>query len=76
VLCPSCGFAGEEGLFAQGCPVCGYNTAKTGGKNSVAPGSSRTAKSPRQEAAALPGWVYVLTVLALAGVLAALFFNI
>lgn len=24
VLCPRCGFSGEESLFARGCPSCGY----------------------------------------------------
>jgi hypothetical protein len=34
VLCPVCGFSGEERLFAAGCPVCGHAAA---GPDSAAP---------------------------------------
>ncbi|MDR0486871.1 MAG: zinc-ribbon domain-containing protein, partial [Treponema sp.] len=27
VRCPSCGYSGEEKLFANGCPKCGYSAS-------------------------------------------------
>jgi predicted RNA-binding Zn-ribbon protein involved in translation (DUF1610 family) len=68
VLCPACGFSGEEALFSGGCPVCGYSAAS---------GTAPERTPPEREAAGkLPLWVYVLTGLALLGVIAALFFSI
>jgi predicted RNA-binding Zn-ribbon protein involved in translation (DUF1610 family) len=68
ILCPSCGFSGEEFLFDKGCPLCGYS----------APGSTSPEKPKKagsgEAAGALPWWVYALTLLALAGVLAGIFF--
>ncbi|MDR0389970.1 MAG: zinc ribbon domain-containing protein [Spirochaetaceae bacterium] len=70
ILCPSCGFSGEEFLFDQGCPVCGYSAP--GGKPVNAPANTN-GRHPRKSkpSGALPWWVYALTVLALLGVLAA-----
>lgn len=78
VRCPQCGFSGEEGLFKKGCPVCGYCTADgAGGTNGTngTPGRSagpeRTGK-PLVPAGKLPLWVYVIALLALGAVAAAL----
>jgi hypothetical protein len=70
VKCPGCGFVGEEGLFKAGCPVCGYSAvpAKEGGGQSTGP--SAPAKRP---AGALPLWVYLITLIALSLVGAALY---
>ncbi|MDR1178146.1 MAG: zinc ribbon domain-containing protein [Spirochaetaceae bacterium] len=78
ILCPSCGFSGGEFLFDKGCPVCGYSAPESGGQGSTSPGSGGAGKSKKaasgEAAGALPWWVYALTALALAGVLAGLFF--
>jgi predicted RNA-binding Zn-ribbon protein involved in translation (DUF1610 family) len=68
ILCPSCGFSGEEFLFDRGCPVCGYSTPEK-------PGSAKPSRSRTGEAAgALPWWVYALTLCAFLAVAAAFFF--
>ncbi|GHV77481.1 hypothetical protein AGMMS49942_23020 [Spirochaetia bacterium] len=61
ILCPACGFKGEERLFSAGCPSCGYTS-----KHEKAP-------PPRFVAGDLPVWAYVLAILAFVGVLALLF---
>lgn len=63
VRCPSCGFAGREDLFAEGCPVCGYSSTS-------AP-SPRRGPSDAPAAPPLPFWVYLLTLAALAAAFAA-----
>jgi rRNA maturation protein Nop10 len=71
VKCPGCGFVGEEELFKEGCPVCGYSTApakESGGQSWAGP--SAAAKRP---AGSLPFWVYLVTLLALFLVGAALY---
>jgi predicted RNA-binding Zn-ribbon protein involved in translation (DUF1610 family) len=70
VRCPSCDFVGEEYLFASGCPVCGYSAPA--GPAGPAPGADPPPLK-REAAGALPFWVYVLTALALLGVIALLF---
>jgi len=68
VLCPSCGFSGEETFFKGGCPVCGYSA----GNNTIGP-SSNFPESKRP-AGALPFWVYILTAAVFTAIIAALFF--
>ncbi|MDR2073500.1 MAG: hypothetical protein LBP60_08730 [Spirochaetaceae bacterium] len=73
VRCPQCGFSGEESLFTQGCPGCGYcaPVPKPG------EGSAWPDAGPRPVAAGkLPPWVYILAGLALAAVAGALLFLI
>jgi hypothetical protein len=61
VRCPACGFTGEEGLFRDGCPVCGYSTAP-GGK----PLPQTTGKKEHPiPAGDLPLWVYLTAIGAL-----------
>jgi uncharacterized membrane protein YvbJ len=74
VLCPACGFKGEERLFAAGCPVCGYTAAAP--KPNVTRRQSEPGKGrpPQVAAGALPVWAYVLAVLAFAGVLGLLLY--
>ncbi|MDR1429829.1 MAG: zinc-ribbon domain-containing protein [Spirochaetaceae bacterium] len=71
ILCPSCGFSGEEFLFDQGCPVCGYSAPGRSGPEKPKKAKSGEAAGPREAMGALPWWVYVLTALALAGMFAA-----
>jgi hypothetical protein len=64
VLCPSCGFAGDPGLFTGGCPVCGYSAPPPG----PVPRAGKEKPPKTVAAGALPWWVYLLTVLALLAV--------
>lgn len=36
VRCPACGFQGENKLFAEGCPVCGYSASGASAKTPAA----------------------------------------
>jgi predicted RNA-binding Zn-ribbon protein involved in translation (DUF1610 family) len=64
VRCPACGFSGEERIFAKGCPACGYSATPGG----MQPGRRKAPIDP------LPYWVYVVSIIALLCVFAALFF--
>jgi predicted RNA-binding Zn-ribbon protein involved in translation (DUF1610 family) len=55
VRCPNCNFTGEESLFKDGCPICGYTPGKT-------PPGAKAGKDNRYEA--LPLWVYIVSGLA------------
>jgi predicted RNA-binding Zn-ribbon protein involved in translation (DUF1610 family) len=71
VRCPNCSFSGEEGLFRDGCPVCGYS----------APAGVRLIPFPREKekryiAGSLPLWVYLTAILALFLVIGALVFHL
>jgi predicted RNA-binding Zn-ribbon protein involved in translation (DUF1610 family) len=67
VRCPNCGFTGEEGLFSQGCPACGYAALPE------PPEERGTPSKGKKTAGSLPLWVYILTALGFLGVFAALF---
>jgi hypothetical protein len=72
ILCPSCGFSGEEFLFDRGCPVCGYSSSGKGAEKTGTRGPGRIGGSKKRNgdaAGALPWWVYVLTALAVSAVL-------
>jgi Zn finger protein HypA/HybF involved in hydrogenase expression len=62
IRCPACGFSGEEKLFDNGCPQCGYQVlpGKGGHRSSVRRGHKKTAYASTTEGA-LPAWVYFLT---------------
>jgi len=64
VRCPSCGLVGEEALFSNGCPSCGYSAPH--GKETVAPNPEREIHRP------LPFWAVFLTVGILAFILSIL----
>ena len=74
VLCPSCGFTGEETLFKGGCPVCGYSSKAEGGRGG--PFNAGYFPETKKSAGPLPFWVYILTVAAFTAVMAALFFTV
>ncbi|GHV69831.1 hypothetical protein AGMMS49928_14190 [Spirochaetia bacterium] len=64
IRCPKCGFTGDDELFKDGCPACGYSAA--GGKG-------RTARKQEwQKSGALPLWVYFLTAAIIAALCAVL----
>jgi hypothetical protein len=68
IRCPSCGFTGEEALFREGCPVCGYGAP-------APPAQGRREKPDKPiPAGALPPWVYILSAAALAAVVGGLLF--
>jgi predicted RNA-binding Zn-ribbon protein involved in translation (DUF1610 family) len=69
VRCPSCGFTGEEALFTQGCPVCGYTVPAGAGR----PLKDGGGKGKWAGGGALPLWIYLLTALFFAGVCVFLF---
>ncbi|WP_010253679.1 zinc ribbon domain-containing protein [Treponema primitia] len=69
ILCPACGFEGEEQLFSAGCPVCGYTADSSGNTPVPKPGKPSPPKFP---AGSLPLWAYVLAILAFVAVLAIL----
>ncbi|MDR2070885.1 MAG: hypothetical protein LBP81_05670 [Treponema sp.] len=71
VRCPSCGFTGEEALFNQGCPVCGYTIPAGSGQ----PAKGRTGQNEGEGAAAgaPPLWVYLLAAIFFIGVCSILF---
>ncbi|MDR2738499.1 MAG: zinc-ribbon domain-containing protein [Treponema sp.] len=66
ILCPACGFQGEESLFSAGCPVCGYTADSSEKTPAPKPRKNPPSKFP---AGSLPIWAYVLAVLAFAAVL-------
>jgi predicted amidophosphoribosyltransferase len=67
ILCPACGFAGEERLFSAGCPVCGYTAG------SPDPKPKKQQPTPQKIAAGSPpAWAYILAILAFVGVVALL----
>ena len=79
VLCPSCGFAGEEALFRNGCPVCGYSTRESGNSslNGLADNSIVPLEFPdKKPSGPLPLWVYILTAAVFTAIMAALFITI
>jgi len=71
VRCPKCGFSGEDKLFENGCPACGYST--TGGTPKKPRKKPKAKKQPPPEEP-LPAGVYVLTIIALIIVVALLSF--
>jgi uncharacterized membrane protein YvbJ len=66
VLCPQCGFTGEEFLFKDGCPECGYCAPPAG--NTPDRPLERRQGFAKVRAGKLPLWVYVLTAAALLAV--------
>jgi len=68
VRCPACGFTGEETLFREGCPVCGYSTT-TGNNRGVK-------ESEKASGGGLPLWVYILTSAVFTALMAALFLRL
>jgi uncharacterized membrane protein YvbJ len=75
VRCPYCGFVGEEALFSNGCPSCGYSTspANAAGKGEV---KAKKKKKEAEPVVGLPLWVYILTSAIFTAVLAALMFRV
>jgi uncharacterized membrane protein YvbJ len=78
IRCPACGFSGEEKLFNNGCPECGYQVlpGKGGHKNkrAVSRHNRKKAASDSSVEGALPVWAYFLTVAVFVFALSFLFF--
>jgi predicted RNA-binding Zn-ribbon protein involved in translation (DUF1610 family) len=69
VLCPSCGYSGEEEQFKYGCPSCGYSVR-----------SGNAERRPRirrkkTKARAMPLWLYILGGAIVTALLAELAFS-
>ena len=74
VRCPACDFSGEESLFNNGCPSCGYSSKKEERESeNYLPDLPAEGKKP---AGALSVWVYVLTAAVFTAILAALFLTL
>jgi len=78
VLCPSCGFSGEETLFREGCPACGYSSKDKQGRDPPwrDAGGLEGFPESKKPAGALPFWVYIVTAAAFTAILAALLFTV
>jgi uncharacterized membrane protein YvbJ len=77
ILCPACGFEGEERLFSAGCPACGYTSGNPGNATAkAAVPKQRKRPAPGFAAGELPVWTYILGVLAFVGVLGMLLKNL
>jgi uncharacterized membrane protein YvbJ len=63
VLCPACGFSGEEALFDNGCPECGYQVlpGKGGTKNISAARQAKKNSGRRRQDGGVPFWSILLT---------------
>jgi uncharacterized membrane protein YvbJ len=72
VRCPNCGFAGEEALFRNGCPGCGYSTS---GAAKILPKPEKK-ENPEVSAGDLPLWVYITAITLLVAVAAAFVFHL
>jgi uncharacterized membrane protein YvbJ len=70
VLCPACGHVGEDDDFMDGCPSCGYSSKP---KSTQAPLSKE--REDKHASGPLPIWVYIVTALAFAAIVLALFFR-
>jgi hypothetical protein len=78
VRCPECGFVGEEALFSQGCPVCGFTVAPSPAKRAKFAGNAAGKPRRWETAEALPLWVYLLAAvffIGVCGILAAILRN-
>jgi len=72
VRCPTCDFVGEDALFKEGCPVCGFSSANSRDSGQKPLDFPNIGKPT----GALPVWVYILTVAVFTAILAALFLTI
>jgi uncharacterized membrane protein YvbJ len=78
VLCPKCGFSGEESLFDSGCPSCGYEVipgkkrAKSYDRAGRTDADSRVGRSKKE--GELPFWAWAVGV-GIAILTGALLFN-
>jgi uncharacterized membrane protein YvbJ len=63
VRCPSCGFSGQDKMFFNGCPMCGYSADISQQKRSLKKVKSRNKTTHHFEP--LPPWAYVLAFLAM-----------
>ncbi len=62
VLCPRCGYSGEESEFAGGCPACGYLEDRA----DPSPGRNDSRHKPILD---MPPLFFVVGILLLAGLL-------
>jgi len=65
VRCPKCGFHGEDSLFVNGCPSCGYSADGPAGKAGGKKRKRKRKKAQRLPAEPLPASAYVILTAAL-----------
>jgi uncharacterized membrane protein YvbJ len=75
VRCPTCGFSGSLDDFQDCCPSCGYAVLPKEASAPKAP-LSQTRQIHEHEGGSLPLWVYVITGLALIGMLVVVFLTL
>ena len=75
-FCPKCGKVGDQNLFKNGCPACGY--ANPLGNSPTTPNEekkhshniinffSRNNQKERRGNESLPSWIYILSMISLA----------
>ncbi|MDR2953348.1 MAG: zinc-ribbon domain-containing protein [Treponema sp.] len=61
VRCPVCGFAGEDKLFINGCPACGYSTP---------PGKQTSQREQKTRVKRSVNWTFFLSILILLAIVA------
>lgn len=77
VKCPKCGRVGDQNLFKNGCPDCGYAAGSESATNTESPKNlsfrqklklNKAIKRAEQKklGESLPSWIYILTATALA----------
>ena len=71
VRCPSCGFSGEDRLFHNGCPVCGYSA-----DGNAKPRKKPKAKKGKPVEEPLPVGAYIISAIALLVAIAILSYTI
>ena len=76
VKCPKCGKVGDQNLFKNGCPACGY--ANPLGNSPTTPNEekkhshnkinffSKNNRKERRGNDSLPSWIYILSMISLA----------
>ena len=69
VKCPKCGKIGDQSMFKNGCPVCGYANP-LGNATSTSPQEVKHDKfnkaRTRRGNESLPSWIYILSMVSLA----------
>jgi RNA polymerase subunit RPABC4/transcription elongation factor Spt4 len=66
IRCPACDYSGPDKMFQNGCPMCGYSSAPPPQK---AKSYKPREKKPRHKAEPLPTWAFILSILALFGII-------
>lgn len=69
VKCPNCGKIGASSEFSKGCPRCGYALPPKTGIEGQSPRNLFNTMPIKRQEDALPPWIYLISILLLAGIL-------